>query len=69
LNVAVNADKLNIAKAEKIVIDKKLNTIVVFGSNEFLFKGKMVITSSTKGTPARLEYTLGEDVAYIKSYN
>ena len=65
-NVTLNADKLKISKAEKVIIDKKLNKITVFGFNEFSFDGKMVIVPTFDGKHTRLEYTLSEDVAYIK---
>lgn len=65
-NVAITSDKLDIEKADKVVIDKEANKIRVTGYKEFSFRGKLVVVPSLDNSQKTLEYTVGEDVAYIK---
>jgi lipopolysaccharide export system protein LptA len=65
-NVAITSDKLEVAKADKVVIDNETNKVSVVGYAEFSFKGKLIVVPSTDSRQKTLEYTVGEDVAYIK---
>lgn len=65
-NVAFACDKLDVTKAEKVIIDRTSNKITVAGYSEFSFHGRIVVVPTPGGKHTRLEYTPGEDVAYIK---
>lgn len=65
-NVAITFGKLDIFKADKVTIDKEANKIIVLGYKEFSFKGKLVVVPAFDRKYTTLEYTIGEDVAYIK---
>jgi lipopolysaccharide export system protein LptA len=65
-NVVLGSEKLNITKADSVIINKEENKLIVFGYNEFTFKGKIVVATTAGGKHTRLEYILGEDVLYLK---
>jgi len=65
-NVSISTGKLEVANADKIIIEKGTNKVLVYGSCEFTFSGKLVKTSRARNVVQVLEYTVGEDSLYLK---
>lgn len=65
-NATLTSGKLEISKADTVIISKETNRLTVCGSYEFSFNGKIIVFPTTNGKHTTLEYTVGEDVAYIK---
>jgi lipopolysaccharide export system protein LptA len=65
-NVAISFGKLEVSNADKVTIDKEANKIVVVGYKEFAFRGKLIVVPNNDDKYTRLEYTIGDEVAYIK---
>jgi lipopolysaccharide export system protein LptA len=65
-NVAITFGKLDVLNADKVTIDKMANKVIVVGYKEFSFKGKLIVLPSIDSKQTTIEYTLGDEVAYIK---
>src|SRR5688500_749515 len=65
-NVAITFGKLDVSKAYKVTIDRKANKIIVVGYQEFSFKGKIIAVPTVGSKHTTIEYTIGDDVAYLK---
>lgn len=64
--VSLKTDKLNVSKAKWVEIAQESNKIIVFGESNFEFSGLLITLPSSTSGERRLEYTIGENVAYIK---
>ena len=65
-NVSVKTDLLLISDAKKVQIDQKQNKITVFGEAVYEFSGRLVVLPLDSSKERRLEYTIGEQVAYLR---
>jgi len=63
-NVSFNDDNLVFENAGKMVWNKKLNKITVYDVKTFTIKGSIVV-ESVEVRKNILEYTIGEDKAYL----
>jgi len=65
-NVAIKFGKLDVSKADKVTIDKETNKIIIVGCKEFSFKGKLIVVPTIVNKHTIIEYTIGDEVAYLK---
>ena len=63
-NVTIRTDKFECQNANKVVYNRKMQKITVFGCKKFSIKGE-IITVLKKTKEKRIEYSLGNDKAYI----
>ena len=63
-DVSVNGERLQLENAGKVIWDKKLNKITAYDVKKFTVTGKVIMTESA-GKKNILEYTIGDDKAYI----
>ena len=49
-----------------VQIDQKQNRITVFGEAAYEFSGRLIVLPADGSKERRLEYTIGEQVAYVR---
>jgi lipopolysaccharide export system protein LptA len=63
-NVSFKTQKLVVAKAGKVIYDKKSNKLTIYNCESFTFKGKIEIANDVAKKNI-VEYTIGSDTLYM----
>ena len=63
-NVSLKSDKLDLKNAKRLVYHQDTKKMTIYGCKEFTINGK-VVCDTEKPKKNIIEYTLGEETAYI----
>ena len=63
-NVSFKSDMLNVKGAKRVVYNEDTKKVTIYGCKEFTINGK-VVCDTKKPKKNIIEYTLGEETAYI----
>ena len=64
-NASLTSKMMIISNAGKILYDTTTKTLLAYEVNEFTFAGKVIVAPDVIG-PRVLQYTIGDDKAFIK---
>jgi hypothetical protein len=65
-SVSIKTERLFVKDAKMFRIDQRLQTITVFGEAVYEFNGQLIVLPSDGSKERRLEYRIGELVAYLR---
>ncbi len=63
-NVSLKTNKFKFSNAGKVVYNEKTKKLIIYNCNGFTIDGKIII-KNTDSKSNTIEYTLGDDTAYI----